>query len=240
MSELPIIRGTITTLALLMSLGVVSSASAGSLAREVEALPDIAPPPGGRSFWIARAMRLNGMPLTLKAFSSTMNAEEALHHFEHRLKTSASIATQRSQEGNWRILAVFAPEYFVTIRARNEANGVQGTIAVSPVTEKSRASRRTTFPHPAPTHVVNLQQYDDEGVEAEHISFVSRRTASIEARDFAATLSRAGWQLVRNEAAHSRQGAHVIEAQKGTQLAFVNIERRDQGDTAIVVLWRKT
>jgi hypothetical protein len=239
MSELPILRGTITTLALLMALGVVSSASAGSLAREVEMLPDIAPPPGGRSFWIARAMRLNGMPLTLKAFSSTMNVEEALHHYEHQLKTSASIATKRSQEGAWRSLAVFAPNYFITIRARNEANGVQGTIAVSPVTAQSRTSRRTTFPHPAPTQVVNLQQYDDEGVEAEHISFVSRRAVSIEARDFAATLSRAGWQLVRNEAAHRGHAGHVIEAQKGTQLAFVNLERRSQGDTAIVVLWKK-
>ena len=239
MTELPIVRGTITTLALLMSLGVVSSASAGSLAREVDTLPDIAPPPGGRSFWIARAMRLNGMPLTLKAFSSSMDVDAALHHYERQLKTGASIATKRSQEGHWRVLAVFGPGYFVTIRARNEGHGVQGTIAVSPVIEKPRAIRRTAFPHPASTRVVNLQQYDDEGVEAEHISFVSRRTAPIEAPDFASTLSREGWHLLRNEAAHDGRGGYVIEAQKGTQFAFVNVERRNQGDTTIVVLWRK-
>lgn len=239
MSELPIVRGTITTLALLMAIGAASSATAGSLAREVATLPDIAPPPGGRSFWIARAMRLNGMPLTLKAFSTTMNVEEALAHYEHELKTGASIATKRAQEGKWRTLAVFAPAYFITIRARNEGHGAQGTIAVSPANDKRRASRRTTFPHPAPAQLVNLQQYDDEGVEAEHISFVSRRTVSIEARDFAATLSRAGWELIRDEAAHSDHGGHVIEAQRGTQLAYVNIERRVRGDTAIVVLWKK-
>lgn len=239
MNELPIVRGTITTLALLMSIGAVSSASAGSLAREVETLPDIAPPPGGRSIWIARAMRLNGMPLTLKAFSSTMNVEEALAHYEHQLKTGVSIATKRSQEGKWRTLAVFAPAYFITIRARNEGHGVQGTIAVSPVSDKRRATRHTRFPHPAPAQLVNLQQYDDVGVEAEHISFVSRRSVSIEAREFAATLNRAGWDLVRNEAAHGSDGSYIIEAQKGAQLAYVNIERRARGDTAIVVLWKK-
>jgi hypothetical protein len=220
-------------------------ASAGALLRETQQLPDIAPPPGGHAFWIAHAVRLNGVPMTIKSFESPANAEEILHHYERQLRTSSDLKTKRSQEDPWRVLAVLAPRYYITIRARDTARGAEGTIAVSPglanVSASQRISNRTSFPLPESTRVVNLQQYDDDGIEAEHISLVSARSVTIEAREFSSLLVRQGWQLLRSEATADRRGGHVIEAQKSAALALINLQRGNHGgDTSILIVWRKS
>jgi hypothetical protein len=231
-------------LVLLVLLSGGCAANAGALLRETQPLPDVGPPPGGHAFWIARAVRLNGVPMTIKSFDSSANAEEVLHHYERQLRTSSDLKTKRSQQDNWRVLAVLAPRYYITIRARDTAHGAEGTIAVSPalaqVSASERMSKRTSFPHPESTRVVNLQQYDDDGIEAEHISLVSARSVTIEAREFSSLLARQGWQLLRSEATADRRGGHVIEAQKSAALALINLQRGNRGgETSILIVWRK-
>ena len=226
-------------LCLLASLLHFAPAAARALQREIQRLPDVAAPPGGKAFWIARAMRLNGVPMTIKSFASPSRADEVLHHYERQLRTSVELKTKRTKEASWHVLALAAPAYFITIRARDNARGAEGTIAVSPVLSEVGAATRTSFPHPEATRVVNLQQYDDEGIEAEHISLASARSVTIEAREFATLLTRRGWQLLRSETTRDRRG-HVIEAQKAASLAFIHLYRTRAGsDTAITVVWRK-
>lgn len=218
-----------------MSLAVHAS----SLSEATDALPEIAAPPGGQAFWIARSMRLNGVPMTMKSFSTSTNASEVLNHYERELRQSSDQSTRRSRNGGWDVLSVLASTYFVTVRARNTVRGSEGTIAVSRPLQHSRASHATRFPHPQIARVVNLQQYDDDGIEAEHISLVSSRSVSMLARDFTDSLTRDGWQLLRSESS-AKRGGHVIEAQKAAALAFIHIQRRERGaDSAITVVWRK-
>jgi hypothetical protein len=212
---------------------------AGALGDATAALPDIAPPASGQAFWIARSMRLNGVPMTMKSFSASTNASEALNHYERDLRLSSDQSTRRTKSGVWQVLSVSAPTYFVTIRARDTLHGTEGTIAVSRPLQQARASHDTRFPHPDIARVVNLQQYDDDGIEAEHISLVSTRSVSMLARDFAVVLKREGWELLRSEAS-ARRGGYVIEAQKAAALAFIHIQRRERGgDSSIMVVWRK-
>lgn len=211
---------------------------AGSIARETQRLPDIPAPSGGESVWIARAMRLNGVPMTIKRLTSATNAAEVLHRYEHKLRTSSDVKTRRSQEGRWHVLAVMTDEYYATIRARNTSKGAEGTVIVTPPLSRVKPKKRTTFPHPGSAALVSLQEYDDEGVEAEHISFVSRRSVGIEARAFEKQLADRGWQVLRNEPAQ-RHGGHIIEAQQAAGLAFVNLRAADSGGTTILVVWRR-
>jgi hypothetical protein len=217
-----------------------SAAHTSTLQRETQALPDVAAPPAGQAYWIARSMRLNGVPMTLKSFAAPVNAAEVLNHYERELRTSSDQKTRRSHEAQWRVLSVMAPKYFISVRARDTARGAEGTIAVSPPLSEARASTHTRFPHPDSARVVSLQQYDDEGIEAEHISLMSRRSVTIEAREFARLLAREGWQLQRNEGAADRRGGYIIEAQKAASLAVINLHRTERGGaTSIMVVWRK-
>jgi hypothetical protein len=210
----------------------------GSIARQTQTLPDIAAPAGGEAVWIARAMRLNGVPMTIKSFTSPTNATEVLHQYEHRLRTGADMKTRRSQDDDWHVLAVTTNGYYATIRARNTPRGTEGVVIVTPPLADMKPLKRTRFPHPDSAAVVSLQEYDDGGIEAEHISFASRRSVTIEARAFATRLSQHGWQIVRSEPTHASDG-HIIEAQNATAFAFVNLRRSEGGGATILVVWRK-
>ncbi len=232
-------------LSLLASAAIVllawtGEAAASAIARQTRALPEIPAPLGGEASWIAPAMRLNGVPMTIKRFSSRANADAVLHHYEQQLRTSASMKTRRTREGEWQVLAIMANAYYATIRAHDTAQGAQGTITVTPALAHLKPRKHTNFPHPPTARIISLQEYDDAGIEAQHISLVSRRSVAIEARDFEQRLERAGWQVQRSEAARTTHQAHVLEAQKGAALAFINLHRAARGGaTTITIVWRK-
>ena len=102
-------------------------------------------------------------------------------------------------------------------------------------------SLATRFPLPSSVQVVTLQQYEDRGEQAEHISLASMRAPHVEALSYAQVLSRAGWQLVRDAPARSIQRGHVIEAQKGASHARLTFmpDRSNSRGTAIIIVWKK-
>jgi hypothetical protein len=226
-------------------LGVVTAmlaiaCNAGALERQVQPLPDIQAPSGGSAFWIAKAMRLNGVPMTIKSFMSPTNADEVLHQYDRKLRTSSDTTTRRTREAEWQVLAIMATDYYATIRTRDTAGGSEGTITVTPPLANLKPSKRTRFPHPESARVTSLQEYEDDGIAAEHISLVSRRSVTLEAREFASVMVRQGWQVLRDEPAAKRGSGHVIEAQKAAELALINLHRASHGGlTTILVVWRK-
>jgi hypothetical protein len=119
--------------------------------------------------------------------------------------------------------------------------GSEGTIAVSPLLENAVTPVKTSFPHPASTKLVSLQEYDDDGIEAEHISLLSMRSVGIEAEAFLQALAREGWQVVREHAMNNVSRGHVIEAQLGTQQALLTLlpDHANPAFTAVIVVWRK-
>lgn len=238
MSMRPLSKVALHSLAVLALHAAPPLGVAGSITQQTQSLPDIDAPAGGEAIWIARAMRLNGVPMTIKSFTSATNAAEVLHQYEHRLRTSADMKTRRAREGDWHVLAVMTSDYYATIRARQTPQGTEGIVIVTPPLADVKPMKRTRFPHPDSAAVVSLQEYDDAGIEAEHISFASPRSVGIEARAFATRLSQHGWQLLRSEPTQERDG-HVIEAQKAAALAFINLRRTERGGTTILVVWRR-
>ncbi len=226
------------SLALFALCAATPLVAASPVAEEVRTLPDIGAPAGGKAAWIARAMRLNGVPMTIKSFTAATNAAEVLHQYERRLRRSADMKTRRARHGSWHVLGVMTTEYYATIRTRDTPQGTEGVIIVTPPLADVKPMKRTRFPLPESTTVVSLQEYDDAGVEAEHITLASPRSVVLEARAFTAQLSRHGWQLLRSEATKAGDG-HVIEAQRAAALAFITLRRAEQGGSTILVVWRK-
>lgn len=218
-----------------------SFANAGSIERSTSALPQLGAPPQGEAQWIARSMRHNGLPMTLQSFQSRLRAEDVLQHYEARAKNDSARASVRSRRGEWQVLALQGTRYFITIQARDAAPGSIGTIMVTADPAQVETSLATRFPLPSSVQVVTLQQYEDRGEQAEHISLASMRAPHVEALSYAQVLSRAGWQLVRDAPARSIQRGHVIEAQKGASHARLTFmpDRSNSRGTAIIIVWKK-
>jgi hypothetical protein len=213
---------------------------ASELSYATSKLPDVAAPPGGHSEWIARSMRLNGLPMTIKSFRSSLAPDEVDHYYERWAETLGGARTSRSRDGEWSLLAILSSASYITVRVRVNGFGTEGLIAVSPPPESVVAITESAFPHPAEAEIVNLQEYDDDGIEAEHIGMMSQQSVVVSAASFRNLFERHGWTVVRDESTMQIRGGRVVEAQKGQQVALVTLQPEPQSTrTAIVAVWRK-
>jgi hypothetical protein len=220
-----------------------SCAHAGAVARLAAALPDIGPPPQGEVRWIARSMRMNGMPMTLKVIQTRLSPTELFSFYEASMRGQADTELRRSTMGEWQLLSIKSADHYATIQVRPVIAGSEGTIAVTASPEQATQKLSSEFPRPLTTRIVGLQEYDDAGIESEHISFSSRRTVTMEARAFQQELERQGWQITKQQATRSLVGRGVvIEAQHGAQQALLTLlpDAMHPSTTAIVVVWRKS
>lgn len=218
-----------------------SFAIAGPIEHSTRTLPQLGEPPQGEAQWIARSMRHNGLPMTLQSFSSRLSASAVLQHYEARAKDESARESVRSQRGDWQVLALKGADYFATIQALDSPPGSIGTIMITADPSQAEASLATRFPLPPSMKIVSLQQYEDRGDHAEHISLISTRAPHVEALSCAEILSRAGWQLMLDVPARSIRYGHVLEAQKGASHARLTFmpDLSRTARTAIIIVWKK-
>lgn len=205
-------------------------------------LPDLAAPPQGSAQWIARNMRMNGLPMSLKAFQSRLSADAVLAHYESELKSSGSHDVRRSVNSPWRVLILKSPDHFITVQARAVSAGSEGTILVSPALNPAKLELQTEFPRPSTARIVNLQQYDDAGMQSEYISMSSERSPFIEAQEFSQLLITSGWNIIDTRPTRERYRGFVLEAQRQAEQALLVIipDAARPATTAIVVTWKKS
>ena len=179
---------------------------------------------------------MNGVPMTLKTIRSHLQPQELFEHYEAQLRARDHMETRRTVRGEWHVLAIKSRHHYTTIQVRPSVAGSEGTITVTAI--PSAAKFATEFPRPLTTRLLSLQEYDDAGVEAEHIGLSSLRSVQIETLAFLTELTRVGWQATQRTAT---RGA-VIEAQRGAQQAFVTLQANSTQPsiTTIVVVWKKS
>lgn len=219
----------------------ISTSSADDLASLTTTLPELAAPPQGKAQWIARSMRLNGLPMTLKAFESRLSPDAVLSHYESLLKSASAYEARRMTHVPWQILMLKSHRHLISIHARAANHGSEGTILVSPALEPASLHIQTKFPTPPSAHVASLQQYDDEGLKSEHISLSSARAPFIELKAFSELLIRDGWSVTDTRPAHDARRGFVLEAQRRAEHAQLVIipDAAQPATTAIVIAWSK-
>lgn len=232
-------RHEILTLTMLTTLAVPTHA--GSLSRATDALPDLGAPPQGAAQWIAKSMRMNGLPMTLKVFESRLTPDAVLSHYEASVKASGTHEARRMNNAPWQVLMLKSADHFITVHARAVAHGSEGTILVSPAIDPATLRMRSDFPRPASARIVNLQQYDDDGVQSEHISLSSNRAPFAELDDFSQLLIGEGWTVVDTRPTRDVQRGYVLEVQRQAEHALLvfSPNAAQPATTAITVVWRK-
>lgn len=205
-------------------------------------LPDVEPPPLGQAQWVAEHMRMNGLPVSVKSFSTRMDVDAVFNHYESWARTGHADEVKRLLRGEWQVLVLRSAHHFISIQARTTISGAEGTITVSPLPGRAQTKVQTQFPHPESARIVNLQQYQDAGVESEHIGLVSARSVLIEALAFSQLLSNQGWRVISDGPAATLLRGHVIEAQRGAEHARLTLQpdQSRSGGTAIIVVWKKS
>ena len=199
-------------------------------------------PPQSEVQWVAKDMRMNGVPMTLQWVQSRLAPVVLLDYYETQARAFGSSEHRRSTSGEWQLLAIKSPRRYVTLQVRATIAGSEGTITTSelplPLVEKLASN----FPRPPTSRIVSLREYDDDGIQSEHISLLSTRGLALEARTFSEELVRAGWTILRQHPMRQVAAGVAIEAQRGAEQAFLTLQPHhgQPSLTAVVVVWKKS
>lgn len=226
----------------IMLASLNTRAQAQMLSQLTAALPDVPAPPRGEAQWVARSMKMNGLPMTLKTFQSRLSPHDVVSYYEQHSYGWGRNEFRRISEGGKQRLGIRSSSYYISIDARPAPGGSEGTILVSVPPERAAADLRSGFPQPRSSRLLNRHEYDDAGIRSEHLSLTSARSPALEARAYAQLLSRDGWQILRQEPMRTQARGVVIEAQRGPQLALLTLQPDESrsGATAIIVVWKKS
>lgn len=227
---------------LLLLLLLAGPAGAGALSRLTADLPDLPAPPQGSAQWVAPAMRMNGLPMTLKTFESRLAPDDVFHFYEGLAHRWGRSEFRRSRRGTQQLLSIRARDHLISVEAAATVSGSSGTIVVSVVPERSNATAVSRFPRPTSARLVSLQEYEDDGIASEHLSLSSARSIAVETAAFSDALTREGWQVLRRQPMQTVARGMLIEAQRGAELALLTLQpdRSQAAATAIVIVWRKS
>ncbi len=227
---------------LLLLLLLSGPAGAGALSRLTADLPDLPAPPQGSVQWVAPSMRMNGLPMTLKTFESRLAPEDVFQFYERLAHRWGHSEFRRSNRREQRSLSIRTHDHLISVEAIATVSGSSGTLVVSVLPERASAAASSRFPRPATARLVNLQEYEDEGIASEHLSLSSPRSVAVETAAFSDVLTREGWQILRRQPTQATARGMVIEAQRGAELALLTLQpdRSQAAATAIVVVWRKS
>jgi hypothetical protein len=220
---------------------LIGTAHAGSISRAAARLPDAPAPPFGQVNWIAESMRMNGLPMTIKAVYAQSSVEELFYFYESWSKQLPDAQTRRWHTASSEVLSIKAANSLITIEVERALRGAQGTIVTTAPIERAALVKDTSFPHPSSLEVANLQQYEDDGREAEHIIFTSSRAPFLETQAMAGVLDAQGWTIVGEHPSETATQSYVIEAQRNAEQARITIapDRSRRTSTMITVIWRK-
>lgn len=217
-------------------------AHGGALTRITATFPEVPPPPQGSVQWVAKSMRMNGVPMTVRALHSKLSPSAVLHFYESWSKQQMSAQTVRSRVDGDEMLTIKTGPHLISIRAQRSLTATHGTITSSLASFANTSRVSTAFPTPSNVRLVNAQQYDDEGSEAEHLSFISTRAPHIESAALARHLEEEGWTILWHRAMREAVRGYTVESQKGAQHAQLTVLPAEgfSSGSRILVVWKKS
>src|SRR5262245_16217925 len=116
--------------ALFALLAFAQLSGAGEIERQTARLPDVDAPPRGSAQWVARSMRMNGVPMTIKQFTTVLSVDEVFNFYESWQRGRSLATLQRQVLDGWQLLSVNTGDYHISIRVRASRQGSEGTITV--------------------------------------------------------------------------------------------------------------
>lgn len=204
-------------------------------------MPVVALMPEMRGNWVARRMAYNGVPMSIRSFSSKRSAEDVIQYYESRWKTFTGAHIQRSRADGMETLGVRSDGYYYTVQVRDDGANAQGNLVVTRDLQKAKPDIETDFPLVPGTEVLVKTESLDVGKRAETVVALSERSVASVSRWMDSELRRGGWTK-QDFGPTTRGPERVMQYQKGAELCQVtlvaNSPLRD-GHTSVLVNWIK-
>lgn len=206
-----------------MAVGV--AAHAQEFTKSTTPWPLIPDPPKSKVEWVSADMRVNGLPMKVLKFESTVALEELIAYYRAHWDASdgtvvanidgkkSSILVDRPDSGSV-VISKFHGPFFMTVKAtRDKLSTSSGTLTVSMVGGNQPSMDASDVPHPSSAKVVSVVESADLGKISKTAMFVTDDSVAQVEFYYAKNLPNNGWQVVDRHASKQRlngQAAYVL------------------------------
>lgn len=187
-----------------LGLSIALTAAAAAAAGD---WPVIERPPHAEVEWVARDMRLNGVPMRIQRFSAKAGVQEVLGYYRARWGSAQERRTVENTVGPWSVIGRRVGDYYLTVQVKPVDHlRSEGFLAVSrlPVFEPQRPPGEG-FPRLGDSAVVSDLESNDDGKAGR--TLVIRNYFSVQANTefYRSQLAAQGW---REDPGYGRVAAH--------------------------------
>lgn len=206
-------------------------------------LPELEVYPGARSSWVARRMSMNGLPMTVRAFSSDDSPADVLRFYRRYWKGRGLARTGESAFKEFQTAGAELNGFYFSVQVRAAGGGTEGVLVVSASLQGATADKQTNFPLLAGDAVLEKIEAFDLGVRSETLVLQSGRSVSDRAAAYRGRLLADGWRVQRFGSTVPSGNAPLLQFQKGLQhcqLAFLRVRDPEHSGTRILIHWIKS
>lgn len=203
-------------------------------------LPEIEVVPGASWYWVGRQMALDGMPMSIKAFSYSGKPDDVVQFYLSTWKGKGHGKVRNDTLGRRKVLGFDLNGFFYSVQFEQAGGQVQGKAVVSPLPSKYRKSRKSLLPVPPRSSVTSKVESLDLGRREETLSIESRFDVSYVTDFYKDQLSSDGWllQSVRSDEVESA----TLNFQRGAELLQLTARGLQQGNSKgcqVLIHWIK-
>jgi hypothetical protein len=203
-------------------------------------LPELATIPEADWHWVGQHMALDGVPMSIKAFTYQGSVQYVVDFYRSHWKTLGHGVVHSSiQMGNKQVLGLSLDEYYYSVQTTVADGLINGQIMVTPLLSGVEPSTKTKMPIPNGHEVQSKVESLDQGVRNETLQVESDWGVQKIVGFYKRRLKQSGYQLIQN--GQSNHQSSVLIWQDGKEMIQLTAKQmRSARRNFTLVLLHKT
>jgi hypothetical protein len=162
--------------------------------------PEIKSPPDSVVSWVGNDMSQNGIPLKIKAFSSSLSVEDVINFYRSEWDDGTNKKPVTNTLADWHIIGRQIDEYYVTVQAKPGVNtNSEGFLSVSKLPAKLQRENTVDFPMLAQSRVISNTESSDPGTSGKTIIIENGFSTQSNVSFYESRLGEQGWKMTRDD-----------------------------------------
>ena len=221
----------------LLLTGIVTAG--GALADSTEPWPEIALPPKAKVEWVSDSMRVNGIPMRVMRFDSSVSRAEIIEYYRAQWTRGYEMKPSVEQIGDSTVIGQAHGPYFMTVKVHDGPNGSSsGLIAASQSLGNKIERDAGDLPLMPGARVLQVVESNDPGKRSREVVAVNPAGISSAQSFYEAAFHNAGWHQVQQSngdpAKPGRPGYFAVYQRDGSEVQLAIVERPEVRGSVLV------
>lgn len=204
----------------------------------IAAMPEAPVFPGATTRWVGKQLALNGLPMSIRSFSSSASAKDVLEFYRRAWRGEDAARTAAVDYRGFSSVGAEVDGFYYTVQIRDSAMGSEGMLVVSVAPDRAREDRSTQLPVIAGDQLVQKIEAMDLGVYSQTLILRSPSSLDASTSAYQAALLGDGWSPAGVRQARAPGSAALRWFQKGAEQCRIAVIADNSGNgSRILVHW---